>query len=167
MHRLPKGVMDPRRQAGRTELSQTNNYPSWSPSQEVTSTTSLNNSFQGLITFPCRKFFLSSQLSPSCCPVSPNGWVSFPSPTLWSQEQDRDHMGFSAASLLPHAVARLLGLWHGSDHDRLRLQPRLPKLLPAARGSPRAFSRPIPATGCCILRKLCLPGLFPVVFHAS
>lgn len=90
MHRLPKGVKDPRRQAGRTELSQTNNYPSWSPSQEVTSTTSLNNSFQGLITFPCRKFFLSSQLSPSCCPVSPNGWVSFPSPTLWSQEQDRD-----------------------------------------------------------------------------
>lgn len=80
----------PRRGQGSTQtdwagLLQTNNYPSWSQSQEVTSTTSPNNSFQGLIAFPCRKFFLSSQLSPSCCPVSSNGWVSFPSPPVWRQ----------------------------------------------------------------------------------
>lgn len=83
-------VRSPQRGQGSTQtdwagLLQTNNYPSWSQSQEVTSTTSPNNSFQGLIAFPCRKFFLSSQLSPSCCPVSPNGWVSFPSPPVWRQ----------------------------------------------------------------------------------
>ena len=87
--RLPKGVKDPCRRVGRTKLLQTNNYPSWSLSQEVTSITSLNNSLQGLITFPCRKFFLSSQLSPSCCPVSPNGCVSFPSPLSAVRNKDR------------------------------------------------------------------------------
>lgn len=72
---------------------QTNNYPSWSQNQEVTSTTSLNNSFQGLITFPCRKFFLSSQLSPSCCPVSPNEWVFLPSLHSWESRAKSEGQG--------------------------------------------------------------------------
>lgn len=88
---------------GRAKLLQTNNYPSWSQSQEVTSTTSVNNSLQGLIKVPCRKFFLSSLLSLSCCPVSPNGWITIPTPRPWSEdtcvlgtakseEEDRDDM---------------------------------------------------------------------------
>lgn len=112
--RLPKGVKDPRRRVGRTELSQTNSYPSWSPSQEVTSTTSLNNSFQGLITFPWRQFFLSSQLSPSCCPVSPNGCVSFPSPLSGLRNRGRVPWSFCSgpsASCPNDAVRTLARQW--------------------------------------------------------
>lgn len=140
MHSLPKGSRS--RADGWTELLQTNNYTSLSQSQEVTSTASLNNSFQGLITFPCRKFFLSSQLSPSCCPVSPNGWVPFPSPNLWSQGQRvRNRTGTTSnvcsVSLHPKDL-RLLGSRQSSDRDHL-LQPVTAKLLSAAQGVPRGL----------------------------
>ena len=165
MHRLPKGVKDPHRQAAPD--SQTSNYPSWSPSQEVSSTTSLNNSFQVLITFPCRKFFLSSRLSPSCCPVSPNGWVSFPSPTVGSQgprvrDRTRTTSVRGSVLLLPHAATVLLGPWRGSDRDH-RLQPETAE---ASLCSPGVPEDPRLPTGCCALCKLCLPGLFPVIYHA-
>lgn len=107
----------------RAGLSQTKNYSSWSQNQEAASSPSLNNSFRGLITFPCRKFFLSSQLSPSCCPVSPDGWVSCPSPTAWSQAPSMRN-GTGAASIWgavasAPAVAVPAGAWHGSDPDHL------------------------------------------------
>lgn len=143
-------------------LSQTNNYPSWSQSQEVTSTTSFNNSFQGLTIFPCRKFFLSSQLSPSRCLVSPNGWVSFPSPTIWRQEPTVKNRTESASiwaslSSLPHAVTTLLGPWDSSDRDHL-VQPEMAEaFLCSPKGSPRTPSLP---TGCCALCKLCLLASF-------
>ena len=164
--RLPKGVKDPCRRVGRTELLQTNNYPSWSPSQEVTSITSLNNSLQGLITFPCRKFFLSSQLSPSCCPVSPNGCVSFPSPLSAVRNKDRIP-GSSWVSPLHHAPTMLLGLWHGSDHNHLCWRPRRPKPLSAAQEVPRALwsahSPPLDAAFC--INSASLASFLPYFMH--
>lgn len=150
---------------GWARLLQTENYPSWSQSQEVTCSASVNNSRQGLINFPCRKFFLSSQLGLSCCPVSPNGWGTFATPHPWRQRpRVKTRTGtpwiLRGESLLPHAAAVLLEPRHGGDPDRL-LQPRPWRRLSVAQGVPRGPpGLPIPGPGCCALRKLCLPGLF-------
>lgn len=160
---LPKGSRA--RADGWAKLLQTNNYPSWSQSQEVTSTTSVNNSLQGLIKVPCRKFFLSSQLSLSCCPVSPNGWVAFPTPRPWSQRPRVKKRTGTACILssesLPHwAAATLLEPWQPGWRPLPSIPTQTMEASLQPEGSPRAPGLPIPGTGCCALRKLCLPGLF-------
>lgn len=70
---------------------------------------------------------------------------------------------------LVFTVARLLGpCTEAPVHP---LQPRIAERLSAAGlqpgGVPEDPRSASPLSGCCALRKLCLPGLFPVIFYVS
>lgn len=78
-----------------------------------------------------------------------------------SEEGDRDHVdslrpvtsapsGGNALRTLA-AIAVTISIYSSPDGGGFSLQPK---------GSPWAAGLPIPNTGCCALRKLCLPGLF-------
>lgn len=167
--RLPKGVKDPSQTSRRwpnshrpiaihLDLRVRKSLP---PPLSITHSRLNNLSLQAVL--------LSSQLSPSCCPVSPNGCVSFPSPLSGSPGTGAGSRGASAVAPPHHAPTMQLGLWHGSDHNRLWWWPRRPKLLSVAQRVPRALqsahSSPLDAAFC--INSVSLASFLPYFMHLN